>query len=119
MDWTIAIATFLLGGIIGFIIKSFIPQHKNTLDVIKAAEQTKMELSQYKQDVTDCVIAHHQQLMHLTEQINKLNSQWNNTFDTLQNEETKKLPTFTTMPTTVDISANDSFEQHAIKKAYN
>lgn len=95
MSWAISAATFILGSVLGYFARSLLNRHNDNHE--NDAEQAKLELSQYKQEVADNLILHHQQLSQLTEQINRLNQHWNESSTTLNSEnETKPLPTLST-----------------------
>ncbi|MEI6860323.1 MAG: DUF1043 family protein [Shewanella sp.] len=83
MEWPLVIATFVLGILLGYIGRTIIARNSDTNGKGKALEQTKLELSQYKQEVTDHFDLHHKQLVNLTEQLNKINQQWNEAAITL------------------------------------
>lgn len=83
MEWPLIIATFVLGILLGYVGRTIIARNNDSNGKGKVLEQTKLELSQHKQEVTDHFELHHKQLAELTEQLNKVNKQWNEAANTL------------------------------------
>ena len=90
MEWPLVIATFVLGILLGYVGRTIIARNSEPNGKGKAFEQTKLELSQHKQEVTDHFELHHKQLAELTEQLNKVNKQWNEAANTLAPKSTAK-----------------------------
>lgn len=90
MEWPLVIATFVLGILLGYVGRTIIARNSESNGKGKAFEQTKLEFSQHKQEVTDHFELHHQQLAELTEQLNKVNKQWNEAANTLAPKNTVK-----------------------------
>lgn len=95
MEWPLVVATFVLGIVLGYVIRSIFAKNNDSNGKDKVLEQTRLELSQHKQEVTDHFEDHYQQLAELTEQLNKVNKQWNEAANTLApNNSVKPLATF-------------------------
>ena len=77
MEWPLVLATLVLGILLGYVGRTIIARNSESNGKGKVLEQTKLELSQHKQEVTDHFEVHHKQLAELTEQLNKINKQWN------------------------------------------
>lgn len=77
MEWPLIIATFVLGILLGYVGRTIIARNNDSNGKGKVLEQTKLELSQHKQEVTDHFELHHKQLAELTEQLNKVNKHGN------------------------------------------
>ncbi|MBE7214082.1 YhcB family protein [Shewanella benthica] len=90
MEWPLVIATFVLGILLGYVGRTIIARNSESNGKGKAHEQTKLELSQHKQEVTDHFELHHKQLAELAEQLNKINKQWNEAANTLAPKSTAK-----------------------------
>lgn len=97
MNIALIIATFLIGVLAGISIKSYLFRRNENIENTQITEEVKLEFSQYKQEVSDQFILQHQQLLHLTEQLNRLNKHWNETSRILDNaSEIKPLPSLVT-----------------------
>ncbi|ACA88480.1 ZapG family protein [Shewanella woodyi] len=83
MEWPLVVATFVLGIVLGYVIRTIFAKNHESNDKDEALEQTRLELSQHKQEVTDHFEDHYQQLAELTEQLNKVNKKWNEAANTL------------------------------------
>ncbi|MEC4725634.1 YhcB family protein [Shewanella sp. D64] len=95
MEWPLVVATFVLGIVLGYVIRSIFAKNNDSNGKDKVLEQTRLELSQHKQEVTDHFEDHYQQLAELTEQLNKVNKQWNEAANTLAPKNSvKPLATF-------------------------
>ncbi|WP_299790833.1 ZapG family protein [uncultured Shewanella sp.] len=95
MEWPLVIATFVLGIVLGYVGRTIVARNHESTSKGKALEQTRLELSQHKQEVTDHFEGHYKQLAELTEQLNKVNKQWNEAANTLApKNKAKPLPTF-------------------------
>lgn len=95
MEWPLVVATFVLGLVLGYVIRSIFAKNHESNGKDKVLEQTRLELSQHKQEVTDHFEDHYQQLAELTEQLNKVNKQWNEAATTLAPKNSvKPLATF-------------------------
>lgn len=77
MDWTLALAAFVFGLVLGYVARTLIARNESSEDFEKAAEQATLELSQYKQSVADLYEEQGQQLALLSEQLDRVNRQWN------------------------------------------
>ncbi len=77
MEWALVVAAFVIGLLLGYVGRTLLSRNGNSASSSKLAEQAKLELSQYKQEVNDHVEEHHRQLAELTQTISKLSSQWN------------------------------------------
>ncbi|BDM65827.1 hypothetical protein NFHSH190041_32790 [Shewanella sp. NFH-SH190041] len=84
MDWTLTLAAFIIGLVLGYVLHSLISRNSGEKVNAKVIEQAQMEMSQYRQEVTDQYAGHLQQLSQLTEQLNRVNQSWNDTANTLQ-----------------------------------
>jgi len=94
MEWPLIIATFVLGLVLGYVGRTLVARSQDLSNKGKALEQTRFELSQHKQEVTDHFELHYNQLHELTEQLNRVNKQWNEAANTLApKNSTKPLPT--------------------------
>ncbi|NRD75492.1 DUF1043 family protein [Shewanella sp. VB17] len=97
MEWPLVVATFVLGVVLGYVIRSISARNNESNNRDKVLEQTSLELSQHKQEVTDHFEVHYQQLSELTEQLNKVNRQWNEAANMLAPKNSvKPLATFST-----------------------
>ncbi|GGI69940.1 hypothetical protein GCM10007978_04850 [Shewanella hanedai] len=95
MEWPLVVATFILGIVLGYVIRSIFAKNTESNGKDEVLEQTRLELSQHKQEVTDHFEDHYQQLAELTEQLNKVNKQWNEAANTLAPKNSlKPLATF-------------------------
>ncbi|CAM3418504.1 ZapG family protein [Shewanella violacea] len=83
MEWPLIIASLVLGILLGYVGHTILARNSESDGKGKAHEQTKLELSQHKQEVTDHFELHHKQLAELTEQLNKVNKQWNEAANSL------------------------------------
>ncbi|MCL1038600.1 DUF1043 family protein [Shewanella submarina] len=93
MDWTLALAAFILGLVLGYVARTLIARNDSGKDNEKKAEQAMLELSQYKQSVADLYQEQGEQLSLLAEQVNKVNQQWNESVRHLHlGDESKPLP---------------------------
>ena len=96
MEWPLVIATFILGIVLGYVGRTIISRNHESNGKGKVLEQTKLELSQHKQEVTDHFELHRKQLAEFTEQLSKINKQWNDAANTLApKSKAKPLPTLT------------------------
>ena len=94
MEWPLVVATFVLGIVLGYVIRSIFAKNHESNGKDEALEQTRLELSQHKQEVTDHFEEHYQQLAELTEQLYKVNKHWNEAATTLApTNNIKPLPT--------------------------
>ncbi|MGI2260531.1 ZapG family protein [Shewanella sp. GXUN23E] len=87
MDWTLALAAFVLGLVLGYVIHTLIVRDDTGKDQQKRAEQAVLELSQYKQSVTDLHQEQGRELAALAAQLEKVNRQWHEASDFLQIQE--------------------------------
>lgn len=114
MEWPLVVATFVLGIVLGYVIRSIFAKNHESNGKDEVLEQTRLELSQHKQEVTDHFEDHYQQLAELTEQINKVNKQWNEAANTLApKNNVKPLATFSVKKTeeaTQDLGTLDHHE---------
>ena len=106
MGWPLVVATFLLGMVLGYVVRTIYAKSHGSNSKDKALEQTRLELSQYKQEVTDHFEVHYQQLAELTDQLNKLNKQWNEAANTLAPKSSAK---------PLAIFSADNIESQALK----
>ncbi|MFT5236066.1 MAG: uncharacterized membrane-anchored protein YhcB (DUF1043 family) [Shewanella sp.] len=107
MEWPLVVATFVLGIVLGYVIRSIFAKNHESNGKDEVLEQTRLELSQHKQEVTDHFEDHYQQLAELTEQLNKVNKQWNEAANTLAPKSSvKPLATFSS-DKTAEIKQND------------
>lgn len=105
MEWPLVIATFILGIVLGYVGRTIISKNHESNGKGKALEQTKLELSQHKQEVTDHFELHHKQLAELTEQLSKINTQWNEATNTLApKSKAKPLPSLKTQESTQEMN---------------
>ena len=111
MEWPLVIATFVLGIVLGYVGRTIVARNNESSSKGKVLEQTRLELSQHKQEVTDHFEGHYKQLAELTEQLNRVNRQWNEAANTLApKSKAKALPTFTAKEG-VDTQSNQSDEE--------
>lgn len=73
MQWALTLSGFIFGLLLGFAGKTFLIRNKHNRQNDDALSQTKIEFSQYKQEVTDTLDEQHKQLSTLTEQLNDMN----------------------------------------------
>lgn len=111
MEWPLVIATFVLGIVLGYVGRTIVARNNESTSKDKVLEQTRLELSQHKQEVTDHFEGHYKQLAELTEQLNRVNKQWNEAANTLAPaSKAKALPTFTAKES-LDTQSSQSDEQ--------
>ncbi len=111
MEWPLVIATFVLGIVLGYVGRTIVARNNESTSKEKVLEQTRLELGQHKQEVTDHFEGHYKQLAELTEQLNRVNRQWNEAANTLApKSKTKALPTFSAKET-VDTLSSQTDEQ--------
>ena len=106
MNITIIVAAFIFGSVFGYAARTILFRRHDNQNDTRATEEVKLEFSQYKQEVADQFVLHHQQLLQLTEHINRLNKHWNETALTLNTDgEAKILPTLAADVLAYDASA--------------
>ncbi len=93
MDWPLIFAAFIIGIILGYIGRSLLSRNQNCQQTNDELEQAKLELSQYKQDVSDSISQHRKLLVSLNEQIDKVNEHWNEANTSLLENPKSQLPT--------------------------
>lgn len=99
MEWALVVAAFILGLALGYVARTVFARKGEAQANSKQLEQTRLELSQHKQEVHDHFDEQHAQLIALTEQLNKFNQQWNDSASTLcPTSSNKKLPTLSQTP---------------------
>ncbi|WOT04672.1 ZapG family protein [Shewanella youngdeokensis] len=76
MEWALTFAAFIIGSVFGYVGHSVVTRNNKDKSQNKQLEQTQLELSQYKQEVSDHVDDHYKQLTELTHLLNKVNVQW-------------------------------------------
>lgn len=114
MSWAMIAVTFIFGCLFGFTAKTVLSRKDENQQDLQATERVKLEFSQYKQEVTDQFILHHRQLFQLTEQINRLNKNWNETASILQTDhEAKTLPQLTSETISVPLHKLDESSSEA------
>ena len=118
MEWPLVIATFVLGILLGYVGRTIIARNSESNGKGKAHEQTKLELSQHKQEVTDHFELHHKQLAELAEQLNKVNKQWNEAANTLAPKSTAtplaSLVNHEVSQDSIDTQANELYSENVI-----
>ncbi|QDF66014.1 DUF1043 family protein [Shewanella sp. SNU WT4] len=95
MEFALLLAAFVMGIVIGAVGRPLLFRATHTQDNQKQLEHVTLELTQYRQEVSDRFVEHYQQLASLTEQINKLNANWNLAANQLTldaDDEIKHLP---------------------------
>lgn len=102
MQWALTLSGFIFGLILGFAGKTFLIRNKQSRQSDDALNQTKMEFSQYKQEVADTLDEQHKQLNILTEQLSDMNHQWNEASQVLTPNNDKHLTTFTKNDRTIE-----------------
>ncbi|MCF1439639.1 MAG: DUF1043 domain-containing protein, partial [Shewanella sp.] len=86
-DWTLTLAAFVLGLAFGYVIRTLFVRVDSGKDLEKRADQAVLELSQYKQSVTDLHQEQGRELAALALQLDKVNRQWHEASDFLQIQE--------------------------------
>ncbi|WP_076415850.1 ZapG family protein [Shewanella sp. UCD-KL12] len=118
MGWPLVFATFILGIVLGYVGRTVISRNQDASHKGKALEQTKLELSQHKQEVTDHFEVHHKQLTEVTEQLSKMNKQWNDAASTLApKSKVKPLATLNASDTDTEVTpsiAIDTLESESV-----
>lgn len=119
MEWPLFVSTFVLGIVLGYVIRSIFARNHESNNRDKILEQTNLELSQHKQEVTDHFEVHYQQLAELTEQLNRVNRQWNEAANILSPKNNlKPLATFST-DKTENLNQDSSTLARNERKTYN
>ncbi|ABZ78226.1 protein of unknown function DUF1043 [Shewanella halifaxensis HAW-EB4] len=77
MEWALTLAAFVIGGVFGYVGHTLLAKNNRHKNNNEQLEQTQLELSQYKQEVSDHFDDHYKQLAELTAQLNRVNQQWN------------------------------------------
>ncbi|GIU19261.1 MULTISPECIES: ZapG family protein [unclassified Shewanella] len=77
MEWALTFAAFVIGGVFGYVGHTLLAKNNRHKSNNEQLEQTQLELSQYKQEVSDHFDDHYKQLAELTAQLNRVNQQWN------------------------------------------
>ncbi len=77
MEWALTFAAFVIGGVFGYVGHTLMTKNNRHKNNNEQLEQTQLELSQYKQEVSDHFDDHYKQLAELTAQLNRVNQQWN------------------------------------------
>lgn len=77
MEWALTLAAFVIGGVFGYVGHTLLTKNSRHKSNNEQLEQTQLELSQYKQEVSDHFDDHYKQLAELTAQLNRVNQQWN------------------------------------------
>lgn len=107
MEWALTFAAFVIGGVFGYVSHTLLAKNNRHKSNNEQLEQTQLELSQYKQEVSDHFDDQFKQLAELTAQLNKVNQQWNNAAPVFTSPVTdKKLPELATKPLEVTDKAN-------------
>lgn len=76
MEWALTFAAFVIGSVFGYVGHSVLSRNSKDKSQNKQLEQTQLELSQYKQEVSDHCDEHDKQLAELTSLISKVNQKW-------------------------------------------
>lgn len=76
MEWALTFAAFVIGSVFGYVGHSVLSRNSKDKSQNKQLEQTQLELSQYKQEVSDHCDDHDKQLAELTNLITKVNQKW-------------------------------------------
>lgn len=90
MSWVITVAALAIGVILGYVIRSMFSRNATNNSRNEELEQTKLEMSQHKQEVADHFDEHYQLLSQLTEQLNRVNQHWNESAQGLGQDAGKK-----------------------------
>ena len=77
MEWALPLAAFVIGGVFGYLGHTLLAKNNRHKNNNEQLEQTQLELSQYKQEVSDHFDDHYKQLAELSAQLNRVNQQWN------------------------------------------
>ncbi|GLS83384.1 YhcB family protein [Paraferrimonas haliotis] len=94
MDWALVIAAFIVGCVGGYVARSLMS--KTGSESSSQLDQARFALEQQKQEVSDHFDQTHEILEQITDQINRLNSHWNESAkNMLGSEPEKQLVTFT------------------------
>ena len=83
MEWALTFAAFVIGSVFGYVAHSVLSKNSKDKSQNKQLEQTQLELSQYKQEVSDHCDDHNKQLAELTSLINKVNQKWHTSANVL------------------------------------
>ncbi|GLP95814.1 YhcB family protein [Paraferrimonas sedimenticola] len=99
MDWALVVAAFVVGSVGGYVARSLLSKSNN--DSTGQLDQAKFALEQQKQEVSDHFAQTHEILEQITDQVNRLNTYWNESSKNMLGETAEKqLVTFT--PATVN-----------------
>ncbi|WP_394204393.1 ZapG family protein [Shewanella waksmanii] len=120
MEWALVIAAFILGLALGYVARTIFARKGEAQASSKQLEQTRLELSQHKQEVHDHFDEQYAQLSALTEQLNKFNQRWNESSTTLSpNGNNKKLPTFAQSSDSQSTTKDDELTKLVTNNAAN
>ncbi|MCL1148196.1 YhcB family protein [Shewanella marinintestina] len=97
MEWALTLAAFVIGGVFGYVSHTLLAKNTNNKSNNEQLEQTQLEMSQYKQEVSDHFDDQYKQLAELSAQLNRVNQQWNTAAPLFTSPTTeKKLPELAT-----------------------
>ncbi|MCL1126237.1 ZapG family protein [Shewanella surugensis] len=105
MQWALTLSGFIFGLLLGFAGKTFLIRNRHSRQNDDALTQTKIEFSQYKQEVTDTLDEQHKQLSSLTEQLSDMNQKWNEASQILTPNSDKLLSTLVKNDSAVDTTS--------------
>ncbi|MEZ9197611.1 ZapG family protein [Shewanella sp. 10N.286.54.B9] len=83
MEWALTFAAFVIGSVFGYVGHSVLSRNSKDKSQNKQLEQTQLEFSQYKQEVSDHCDDHDKQLAELTNLITKVNQKWHTSANVL------------------------------------
>ncbi|WP_163934828.1 YhcB family protein [Paraferrimonas sp. SM1919] len=93
MDWVLPLITFIIGAGAGYIGHTFLINKQSPTQT--QLENTRFELEQQKQELSDYFASTHEMLEAMTNHINRINEHWNESAQNMLGDETdKKLVTF-------------------------
>ncbi|ABV88910.1 ZapG family protein [Shewanella pealeana] len=118
MEWALTFAAFVIGGVFGYVGHTLLAKNNRHKNNNEQLEQTQLELSQYKQEVSDHFDDHYKQLAELTAQLNRVNQQWNASASLFTSPVTdKQLPELGVQSTEKSDEKIDSIEEQKLAPA--
>ena len=111
MDWAITLIAFIIGAAAGYIGRTLMVAKQTPAQT--QLENTRFELEQQKQEISDYLAQSHEMLGEMTNQMNRFNQHWNENAKSILGEESdKQLLTFS-----ADVGASND-EQELPPKDY-
>ncbi|WP_299805817.1 DUF1043 family protein [uncultured Shewanella sp.] len=118
MEWALTFAAFVIGGVFGYVGHTLLAKNNRHKNNNEQLEQTQLELSQYKQEVSDHFDDHYKQLAELTAQLNRVNQQWNASASLFTSPVTdKQLPELGVHNTEKNDEKTESIEEQKLAPA--